>query len=373
MANQFLANYEKIVASSAGNYHNDNHDSWRFGSRDARPMTLKHRLRSFAALVSHTTGFMDGYRCRLVRKRGIDLVKPHLDKLEDLYQRLSDEESRQILLQVLAYRALGQTRVKLPLNNVSYWASIEAIEKKIQGAECIDLRFNGWQAYRVDLTDFGYPIVLFSRPPNVITQFVLQQYRCQTPEATIEASEGDVVLDAGGCYGDTALYFSRKTGSNGRIYSFEFLPDNLEIFRRNLALNPSLSERISIVERPLWSKTGEKIFIEGSGPGARVLPTSRDPNAKQIVTLTIDDFAHDNNLKKVDFIKMDIEGAELQALRGAAETIRHFRPKLAICVYHSLGDFWSIPAYLDTLNVGYRFYLRHFTIHAEETILFAKL
>ena len=73
----------------------------------------------------------------------------------------------------------------------------------------------------------------------------------------------------------------------------------------------------------------------------------------------------------VDFIKMDIEGAELNALKGSLTTIQKFKPKLAISVYHSLEDYSSILLWLRELNLGYKFYLRHFTIHAEETILFA--
>jgi hypothetical protein len=51
---------------------------------------------------------------------------------------------------------------------------------------------------------------------------------------------------------------------------------------------------------------------------------------------------------------------------------RQFKPKLAITVCHYFKDFWEIPRFLDGLGLGYRFYLRHFTIHAEETVLFAK-
>ena len=61
-----------------------------------------------------------------------------------------------------------------------------------------------------------------------------------------------------------------------------------------------------------------------------------------------------------------------QALRGAEESIRRFQPKLAITFYHSLEDFWEIPEWIAQLGLGYQFYLRHFTIHQEETVLFAK-
>ena len=53
------------------------------------------------------------------------------------------------------------------------------------------------------------------------------------------------------------------------------------------------------------------------------------------------------------------------------KVLHHFKPKLAITVYHSLEDFWEIPRWIDGLGLGYKFYLRHFTIHAEETVLFA--
>lgn len=62
----------------------------------------------------------------------------------------------------------------------------------------------------------------------------------------------------------------------------------------------------------------------------------------------------------------------MDALRGAERTIRSDRPRLAICVYHSLQDFVRIPKWIASLGLGYRFYLDHFTIHAEETILFAR-
>jgi hypothetical protein len=69
---------------------------------------------------------------------------------------------------------------------------------------------------------------------------------------------------------------------------------------------------------------------------------------------------------------MDIEGAELGALRGAERTLREFRPRLAISVYHREDDLVEIPRYLDGLGLGYEFFLDHFTIYGEETVLFAQ-
>ena len=68
---------------------------------------------------------------------------------------------------------------------------------------------------------------------------------------------------------------------------------------------------------------------------------------------------------------MDIEGAEPYALKGAEDTIRKYKPSLAIAIYHSMSDFVNIPEYIYSMELGYKLYMGHYSIHAEETILFA--
>ena len=137
-------------------------------------------------------------------------------------------------------------------------------------------------------------------------------------------------------------------------------------------LNPRLAGTIELVPEALWNCSGKTLSFESNGPGTRVGPEStrsESPNAVQ--TVTIDDYVVRQKLPRVDFIKLDIEGAELQALQGASQTIKSFKPRLAISVYHKDDDLLLIPAWLDALGVGYRFFLDHFTIHTEETVLFA--
>ena len=73
----------------------------------------------------------------------------------------------------------------------------------------------------------------------------------------------------------------------------------------------------------------------------------------------------------VSFIKMDIEGAEIAALKGAAELIRRRRPDLAICTYHSISDLYEVPLYIHSLVPEYRLYLRHHTPVHYETVCYA--
>ena len=71
------------------------------------------------------------------------------------------------------------------------------------------------------------------------------------------------------------------------------------------------------------------------------------------------------------FIKMDIEGGELSALRGAKKTIENYHPKLAICVYHKPEDMWEIPNYVLSLDTSYQLYFRHYNFSKSETVMFA--
>jgi FkbM family methyltransferase len=369
MDEDFLIAYRQNIASCLKNDFKDNWDERRFGPEKqlVRPDARQHIKQS----VKNLLAMVGLYGLNDPIEHSVTLLEPNLEQFQWVYQRLVDDESRQLLVQLLSFRALGHRHVKLPMNNVHYWRAVESAERLALNSESIDLGWQGRKAYKMDLSSIGYQVKLFYVPFAIIFAFVLHQYECGLSDQVVKAKEGDVVIDAGGCYGDTALYFAHEAGENGRVYSFEFLPENLEIFERNISLNPELSHRIHLVKMPLWSKSGEQLFVEGTGPGTRVSPNASRPDAARLETITIDDMVRSEKLDRVDFIKMDIEGAELESLRGAENTIRQFRPKLAISVYHKLHDLWKIPLYIDSLGLGYRFALRHFTIHAEETILFA--
>lgn len=373
LTDRFFPSYLNTAIATTGCCHKDNFDHRRFGAQQpAAPLTLRQELRNRVREFLRSRQLVPAPDVRNQLRTAVSFVGPHADDLDWLYARLEDSESKSILLQVLAYRALGHEKVKLPLNNPDYWSALQRLERLAQGTESIDLHFLHFRAYRLPLSDLGYPIELFLTPGGTLNTFVLQQYRCRTDDGAIEAQSGDIVIDAGGCYGDTALYFAHKTGGEGRVYSFEFLPENISIFERNMALNPSLADRITLVRAPLWSTTGQALFVEGEGPGTRVSQQAEAPQSRSVETLSIDDLVHRESIRRVDFIKMDIEGAELDSLKGAETTLKACRPRLAISVYHRLSDFWTIPQYLDQLDLGYRFWMRHFTIHQEETVLFAE-
>jgi len=99
--------------------------------------------------------------------------------------------------------------------------------------------------------------------------------------------------------------------------------------------------------------------------------TESDLTAGKTTTLTIDDFVERNNIQKIDFIKMDIEGAEFAALKGAEKTLHSTSPNWRFLYIINRATFYTIPHFIASLDLGYKFYLGHYTIHTEETVLFA--
>jgi hypothetical protein len=80
----------------------------------------------------------------------------------------------------------------------------------------------------------------------------------------------------------------------------------------------------------------------------------------------------DDTIKSdVTFIKMDIEGAEYQAIIGAGKIIKRCKPKLAISIYHNPNDLWELPILIHNINPKYKFYLRHYSFAENDTVLYA--
>jgi len=369
--NTFVSAYIQKVVSNLGSYHTDNYDAHRFGPESRYTFGISFARQILCGLSK--LGFIRESTARRNLIAAFDPIAPYLQNLQTLFENLSDEKSRQTLIEVVAYRTLGYRKIKLAVNNPAHWENLRLAESLVVGGDEISTGFMHFKLSKMNLDRIGYPIEFYFSPMGILIDFIEQQYRCETANGAIECEPGDHVIDAGGCWGDTALYFAHKVGANGKVYSFEFLPDNLKIYNRNLDMNPELKRRVNLIENPIWSTAGNEIAIDANGPGTSLRPNDSSHDKMRFCTESIDHLVEAGQIEKVDFIKMDIEGAELNALKGAEQTIRRFKPKLAITVYHSLNDFWEIPEWLESLGLGYKFYLRHFTIHSEETVLFAKI
>lgn len=178
----------------------------------------------------------------------------------------------------------------------------------------------------------------------------------------IQFGPEEVFLDIGAFDGDTVAGFRRAVGDVFRgVIAIEPNPDCFEA----LNLLSRSDDRISFFEKGIYSKSGR--FSFSSNEVGTTSQFSLIPSDNGIEVDTVDNLVEG----PITFLKMDIEGLELDALRGARGTIERFRPKLAICVYHKHDDILEISRFIQALDLGYRFYLRHHTFYCGETVLYA--
>ncbi len=365
---------KKIIRSRQNSFGVENYDTHRFNSYPAQqkpqstdniaPISFKGILKIYAKKAL-------GYESKQFVNRKMGRLSNYLDKLQFLWEHLN-ENGKQLMVDIIAYRLLGYQKVKLPTNNPQYWKALEKVADLKNVNDTYDPHFMHFILNKFDLNEIGYNIKLYFTEVGIAIDYIIEQYAYKLKdEYVVSVKEGDVVLDIGACWGDTALYFADKTGETGKVYSFEFIPDNIKLFQKNIALNPSHLNRIELIEHPVSNKTGDDIFFIDKGPGSKIETTPMKGQTGSTTTIAVDDFVKSKNLSRVDFIKMDIEGAEARALEGAIETIKKYKPKLAIAIYHSIDDFVDIPIWIEGLNLGYKLYIGHYTIHAEETIIFA--
>ncbi len=175
-----------------------------------------------------------------------------------------------------------------------------------------------------------------------------------------EAEPGDIVLDCGTYTGNTSLYFAQKIGPGGHVYGFEAAASSFKKYAKNMAG----AGNITPVHAAVYDRCGE-VFLCGDNFAARV-GKGGDP----VPALTLDAFCQSKKLPRVDFIKMDVEGAEIPALNGAGEIIRKYKPKMALSAYHKADDLITIPALVLSLCPDYTFRLRHFSDNLYETVLY---
>ena len=173
--------------------------------------------------------------------------------------------------------------------------------------------------------------------------------------------KNEYFVDVGALDGETTEYFL-KHFENGHAYVFEPNPKQFEITKERLRAYP----QAELFPYGAYDKNIKLNFnpAEGDEGSAKVSETG----GIEIEVRKLDDLLGD---RKVTFVKMDIEGSELAALRGAERIIREQRPKLAICVYHKPEDMWEIPNFILRCHPDYKLYLRHYSITHTETVLYA--
>ncbi len=172
-------------------------------------------------------------------------------------------------------------------------------------------------------------------------------------------------IDCGAFTGDTITQLQKVKGKVDTVIAFESDIQNFKALTEMIKENKeSIAENILLYPCGVWSRLEQLRFNSGQGSGSVL----SEDGTSVIQCVALDDVLSDFI---PTFIKMDIEGAEYEALLGAKKMIQNYRPDLAISVYHSIIDFCRIPLLIDGWNLGYKFYLRCHLDFNQEVVLYA--
>ena len=291
-----------------------------------------------------------------------------LARFQQTWTMLEDDLSKAILAECLVHNCLGWRHHRRTQNSTAYQQFIAQLtaghpDYPIEKAQVKPIRHKWMNLHHIPAADLR----VIATDGFFINVLFLKQYGMERPGVPACVAPGDVVIDCGAGTGDTTMWLAHLAGPDGRVLGYEFSPGNIELFKQNLALNPTVAPRVQLVPHPTGAKSGEIVRFGDNATGSRIGRGA----AHEASTLSIDDLVEREQLDRVDLIKMDIESSEGDALKGAKRTISRFRPKLAICAYHRLDDLWVLPQLIRMLNPTYRLFLDHHTIHTEESVLYA--
>jgi FkbM family methyltransferase len=211
---------------------------------------------------------------------------------------------------------------------------------------------------------------------TLLTRYLQMQLRCDFaamptpdeehyfPSELVDPRSVDIVVDCGAYDGDTLKYALSRFGPKFRRWiAFEPDPTNVELLRRNVASLPNdVAERVEVRAAAVGETAGQVRFA-ATGTVASAISRS---GGVEVELVRLDDALADT---APTYMKFDVEGAEMSALRGCTQLIRRHRPVLAICTYHRTSDHWEIPLFVADLEPSYRLYLR---LHeGYDTVLYA--
>ncbi|HEX8169096.1 MAG TPA: FkbM family methyltransferase [Thermoanaerobaculia bacterium] len=148
---------------------------------------------------------------------------------------------------------------------------------------------------------------------------------------------GQTVLDLGAYAGGATYHFSRIVGDSGRVHAFEPDPKSYDCLRRNVELHDL--RNVVLQRRGVWSHSGTTVFQAEGNMGSAVVEASARESATQqtIDVVTLDDYCREQQIERVDFVKMDVEGSEVAILQSSAAFIERHRPAFVIEVHFVRG------------------------------------
>lgn len=177
--------------------------------------------------------------------------------------------------------------------------------------------------------------------------------------------ENEIFVDVGAFDGQSSVMFVQWAGKYKKIIVLEPDPKNREKCKQSLE---AIGAEYEMLPFGAWDRPEQLFFISGLNGASHIEECNQENSEKKIVIQVdaLDNLIHE----EVSYMKMDIEGAEINALKGAENIIKKYKPKLAICVYHKKEDIWEIPKLILGYVPEYKLYLRHYSPFKDETVLY---
>ena len=180
----------------------------------------------------------------------------------------------------------------------------------------------------------------------------------------VQCSPDEVFVDCGGFIGDTAESFVQHYPQYKHVYTYEPSSENYIKCAQTVSKYPN----ITVKPFGVGKKEATVAFAQSGAASSFLIDSGNKENVSGVKITSLDaDIA-----EPVSFIKMDVEGFEIDALIGSKGHIQNDYPKLAICIYHLPSDIWEIPRLIDTLRPDYDYYMRHYNdVQSWETVIYA--
>lgn len=183
-----------------------------------------------------------------------------------------------------------------------------------------------------------------------LAAYLLAEHQMFAEKAGVNyVRHGDTVIDCGAHVG-VFTRFALDAGAR-QVIAIEPDPVNLECLRRNVAGD----SRVTLIPKAVWSEETEslELLIASDNSGGNRVVRSHQGHTVRIAATTLDSIVRDLRLTRVDFVKLDIEGAERHALRGASRMLQNHHPRLLLDSYHVPDDASVLPSIIRETNAGY--------------------
>jgi FkbM family methyltransferase len=248
-------------------------------------------------------------------------------------------------VKVLVWVFLGkkrkdQSKVLMKIRNIINISPSFSSLRFIYKARTI-LGFRDTPLIKISVPKYGYRVLC---PINVNKDdFINMTIREEEIIQHFQPHKGDIVVDVGAHVGRYTLIASKRVGLNGRVIAIEANPDNFQMLNRNVKLN-QLTNVTSLNCAIYSQETKIKLYLAGEGMGQTIYNTIMTERANEgkekfleISANTLDHLLKLQEISEVNWIKIDVEGAELEVLRGATDIISHSKDITLLIEVHNLS------------------------------------